>query len=77
MTEFERRIRRVVNPSSTALTGWWCHSALRGALLRIEERIHPDVASSPGSGYQPAGPEPIAGPTVAPAWPTPDRSPAA
>jgi hypothetical protein len=29
MSRIGRRIRAAVNPASTALTRWWCHSALR------------------------------------------------
>ena len=29
MSRIERRIRAAVNPVSTAMTGWWCHSAMR------------------------------------------------
>jgi hypothetical protein len=32
MSRIERRVRAVVNPLSTAATGWWCHSALRHML---------------------------------------------
>jgi hypothetical protein len=34
MTPFERRLRDLVNPVSTRLTGWWSNSAARKALLR-------------------------------------------
>ena len=32
MSRIERRVRDAVNPLSTALTHWWCHSALRRRL---------------------------------------------
>lgn len=32
MSKIGRRVRVVVNPVSTAATGWWCHSALRHML---------------------------------------------
>ena len=32
MHYIERRVRAAVNPASTAVTGWWCHSVLRHAL---------------------------------------------
>lgn len=34
MNEFERRIRRLINPYSTRFTQWWCHSGIRSALMR-------------------------------------------
>lgn len=32
MSRIGRRVRAAVNPVSTALTGWWCHSAMRHML---------------------------------------------
>jgi len=32
MSQFVRRVRAVVNPLSTAVTRWWCHSAVRHLL---------------------------------------------
>ncbi len=32
MNAIERRLRAAVNPVSTAITGWWCHSAIRHVL---------------------------------------------
>jgi hypothetical protein len=32
MSKIGRRVRVVVNPVSTAATGWWCQSALRHML---------------------------------------------
>jgi hypothetical protein len=32
MSQIGRRVRAAVNPVSTALTGWWCHSAVRHML---------------------------------------------
>jgi hypothetical protein len=32
MSRIGRRVRAAVNPASTALTGWWCHSAMRHML---------------------------------------------
>jgi hypothetical protein len=29
MNAIERRLRAAVNPLSTAITGWWCQSAVR------------------------------------------------
>jgi aminoglycoside 6'-N-acetyltransferase I len=43
----ERRVRALVNPWSSALTRWWCHSAVRFALTgygqRAGGRRRPDV----------------------------------
>jgi hypothetical protein len=32
MNRIERRVRDAANPVSTALTRWWCHSAMRHLL---------------------------------------------
>lgn len=32
MNAIERRLRAAVNPLSTAISGWWCHSAVRHLL---------------------------------------------
>jgi hypothetical protein len=32
MSQIGRLLRAAVNPVSTALTGWWCHSAIRRVL---------------------------------------------
>jgi len=32
MSPIERRLRAAVNPVSTAVASWWCHSALRHML---------------------------------------------
>jgi len=32
MSRIGRRVRAAVNPVSTSVTGWWCHSALRHML---------------------------------------------
>ena len=32
MNRIERRVRAAVNPASTAVTRWWCHSAVRHML---------------------------------------------
>jgi hypothetical protein len=32
MSRIGRRVRTAVNPVSTAVTGWWCHSAMRHML---------------------------------------------
>jgi hypothetical protein len=32
MNAIERRLRAAVNPLSTAITGWWCQSAVRHLL---------------------------------------------
>ena len=32
MSRIGRRVRAAVNPVSTALTRWWCHSAMRHTL---------------------------------------------
>ena len=29
MSRIDRRVRAAVNPLSTAVTRWWCHSAMR------------------------------------------------
>jgi hypothetical protein len=34
MNEFERRIRQTINPYSTRISQWWCHSGIRSALRR-------------------------------------------
>lgn len=34
MNDFERRIRRLVNPISTRFTEWWCHSGIRSSLMK-------------------------------------------
>jgi hypothetical protein len=48
-----RRLRRIVNPASTAFAGWWCQSALRSWWLRNHYRdvtnrwiYHPGTAST-------------------------------
>jgi hypothetical protein len=53
--EVERRLRAVVNPVSTAATGWWCHSALRhrltghGPTTRQRRLLRHDMARGTGS----------------------------
>jgi hypothetical protein len=46
-----RRVRAMLNPWSTALTGWWCHSAARFALTghgrRADGRRRRDVVWLP------------------------------
>ena len=32
MNRIRRRVNAAVNPLSTAVTGWWCHSAVRQVL---------------------------------------------
>lgn len=38
MNTVERRVRTLVNPWSSALTRWWCHSAVRFALTGYGQR---------------------------------------
>jgi hypothetical protein len=33
VNQLERRVRAAINPVSTAVTGWWCHSSVRLLLL--------------------------------------------
>jgi multidrug resistance efflux pump len=37
MNDFERRIRQLINPISTRVTEWWCHSGIRTAWQRRSE----------------------------------------
>jgi hypothetical protein len=37
MNDFERRIRRLVNPISTRVTQWWSHSSIRTSWQRRSE----------------------------------------
>ena len=48
MTQFERRLRDLVNPVSTGLTRWWCNSAARRAWRRRARGRPPGTARLPG-----------------------------
>jgi len=56
MSRIGRRVRAAVNPVSTALTGWWCHSALRhmltghGPTARQRRLIRRRTIAQPGHG---------------------------
>jgi hypothetical protein len=60
MNDFERHLRAAVNPVSTAVTGWWCHSAWRhrltghGPTARQRRRRRQDTIR--GAGSTPAEP---------------------
>jgi ribosomal protein S18 acetylase RimI-like enzyme len=64
----ERRMRAMINPWSTALTRWWCHSAARFALTgfgrradgrRWRDTVRPTPADAPASGTQAVQIEPL------------------
>jgi len=65
MNAIERRLRAAVNPVSTAITGWWCQSAVRHLLTGhgppasqrrlIRIRRHAARAGAPGAA-RPAAP---------------------
>jgi aminoglycoside 6'-N-acetyltransferase I len=69
----ERRVRTLVNPWSSALTGWWCHSAVRFALTGYGRRAggrprRDSVRPIPADGMLPAVRiEPLTEADVAPA----------
>jgi hypothetical protein len=55
MNSIERRVRAMINPVSTALTSWWCHSAARFALTghgparrRVVHRLRRDADPAGG-----------------------------
>jgi hypothetical protein len=56
MSRIGRRVRAAANPVSTALTGWWCHSALRhvltghGPTARQRRRIRRGRIAQPDHG---------------------------
>jgi ribosomal protein S18 acetylase RimI-like enzyme len=57
MNAVERRVRAMINPWSTALTRWWCHSAARFALTgygaprgRGHDVPRPTPADAPADG---------------------------
>jgi hypothetical protein len=58
MNRIERRIRTAVNPMSTAVTRWWCHSAMRhmltgrGPTARQRRLIHLEMI--PGADSTPS-----------------------
>ena len=58
MDRIERRVRAAVNPVSTAVTGWWCHSAMRhmltgyGPTARQRRLIRRGVVR--GAGFAPS-----------------------
>ena len=55
MNAIERRLRAAVNPVSTAITGWWCQSAVRhlltghGPSARQRRLIRAARAARPGA----------------------------
>jgi hypothetical protein len=55
MNRIERRLRAAVNPVSTAVTGWWCHSAWRhrltghGPAARERRLLRRDMIRGTGS----------------------------
>jgi hypothetical protein len=55
MNGIERRLRAAVNPASTAVTRWWCHSALRhmltghGPAVRERRLLRHNMIRSAGS----------------------------
>lgn len=59
MRAWERRVRNAVNPMSSAISHWWCHSALRDAFLRRKrtwlapKRRCPAGLPEPQSGASP------------------------
>jgi hypothetical protein len=64
MSRIGRRVRAVVNPASTAATGWWCHSAVRHMLTGygptarqrrfIRHRMIQVTGSAPSAGQMKA-----------------------
>ena len=64
MNRIRRRVSAAVNPVSTAVTRWWCHSALRHWLTgygptttqrRLIKRGPPVIGSrTPGAGSTPS-----------------------
>jgi hypothetical protein len=63
MTPIRRRVNAVVNPVSTAVTRWWCHSALRHMLTgygptarqrRLMRRGTPGTAVTPSAAQMEA-----------------------
>lgn len=59
MKTVERRVRALVNPWSSALTRWWCHSAVRFAVTGYGPRAgrcrrHDVVRPVPAEGMRPA-----------------------
>lgn len=61
MNTVERRVRAMINPWSTALTRWWCHSAVRFALTgygaprgRGHDVPRPTPADAPADGMSQA-----------------------
>ena len=48
MTQFERRLRDLVNPVSTGLTRWWCNSAARRAWRQRARGRPPGNTGLPG-----------------------------
>jgi ribosomal protein S18 acetylase RimI-like enzyme len=68
MNTLERRMRAMINPWSTALTRWWCHSAARFALTgygrradgrRWRDTVRPTPADAPADGTQAVLIEPL------------------
>jgi hypothetical protein len=48
MTQFERRLRDLMNPVSTGLTRWWCNSAARRAWRQRARGRPPGNTRLPG-----------------------------
>jgi aminoglycoside 6'-N-acetyltransferase I len=64
MNTLERRMRALINPWSTALTRWWCHSAARFALTGYGRRAggrrwRDTVRPTPADGAQAVLIEPL------------------
>jgi hypothetical protein len=64
MNPIERRLRAVVNPASTAITRWWCQSALRHLLTgrgpSARQRRLIRIHRKPPRGATRAAPRPAA-----------------
>jgi hypothetical protein len=54
MNRFERRVRRLVNPYSTAFAGWWCHTGRYTLVARLTPGVK--AATGPRPPYRPARP---------------------
>lgn len=64
MNRIRRRVGAAVNPASTAVTTWWCHSALRHMLTghgptarqrRLIRHGTPGIRrGTPGTGFTPS-----------------------
>ena len=59
MNRIGRRVCAAVNPVSTAVTGWWCHSAIRHLLTGYGPTGYGPTGYGP-TGYGPTGYGPTA-----------------